>query len=117
MSPRQCSDGTTKADGSAHRTVTNQRYYTDEDLAVVLGLVPPVNKKRYVVYCRVSRPAQQPDLVKQRQHLEQFCTARGLVVDAWVEAIGSGLNFGRKQVLALVDRIIAGEIGMLVLAH
>src|SRR5215472_2783248 len=34
------------------------------------------------------------------------------IVDEWIEAIGSGLNFERKQLLALMDRIIAGEIGM-----
>lgn len=101
----------------AHRTVTNQRYYTDEDLAIVLGLEKHTKKKRCVVYCRVSSPAQKPDLVNQRQNLEQFCTARGLVVDEWLEEIGGGLNFQRKKFLALVDRIIADHIGMLVIAH
>jgi predicted site-specific integrase-resolvase len=101
----------------AHRTVTNQRYYTDEDLTIVLGLEKDAKKKRSIVYCRVSSPAQKTDLVNQRHNLEQFCTARGLVVDEWLEEIGGGLNFQRKQFLALVDRIIAGEVGMLVLAH
>jgi putative resolvase len=101
----------------AHRTVTNQRYYTDEDVAIVLGLEKTAKKKRCVVYCRVSSPAQKPDLVNQRQNLEQFCTARGLVVDEWLAEIGGGLNFGRKKFLALVDRIIEGSVGMLVIAH
>ena len=101
----------------AHRTVTNQRYYTDEDVAVVLGREKTAKKKRCVVYCRVSSPAQKPDLVNQRHNLEQFCTARGLVVDEWLEEIGGGLNFGRKKFLALVDSIIAGDVGMLVIAH
>jgi putative resolvase len=101
----------------AHRTVTNQRYYTDEDVALVLGLDKPATKKRCVVYCRVSSPAQKPDLVNQRQNLEQFCIARGLAVDVWIEEIGSGLNFQRKKFLTLVDGIIAGDIGTLVLAH
>ena len=101
----------------AHRTVTNQRYYTNEDLSVVLGREKPTTKKRCVVYCRVSSPAQKPDLVNQRQNLEQFCTARGLRVDEWIEEIGGGLNFGRKKFLTLVDGIVAGEIGTLVIAH
>lgn len=101
----------------AHRTVTNQRYYTDEDVALVLGREKTARKKRCVVYCRVSSPAQKPDLVKQRQHLEQFCTARGLAVDEWLEEIGGGLNFERKKFLTVVDGIIAGDIGILVLAH
>ena len=101
----------------AHRTVTNQRYYTDEDLSMVLGLPTPAKKKRCVVYCRVSSPAQKRDLVNQRQNLEQFCTARGLVVDEWIEEIGGGLNFKRKRLLAVVDGIVAAEIGTLVIAH
>lgn len=101
----------------AHRTVTNQRYYTDEDLTLVLGLEKSAQKKRCVVYCRVSSPAQKPDLMNQRHHLEQFCAARGLVVDEWLEEIGGGLNFERTKFLAVLDRIIAGDIGMLVIAH
>ncbi len=101
----------------AHRTVTNQRYYTDEDLSMVLGLPTPAKKKRCVVYCRVASPAQKRDLVNQRQNLEQFCTARGLTVDEWIEEIGGGLNFERKRLLALVDGIVAAEIGTLVIAH
>ncbi|WP_126602565.1 IS607 family transposase [Dictyobacter aurantiacus] len=101
----------------AHRTVTNQRYFTDEDLTLVLGLEKSPQKKRCLVYCRVSSPAQKPDLMNQRHHLEQFCAARGLVVDEWLEEIGGGLNFERKKFLAVVDRIIAGDVGMLVIAH
>ncbi|GLV54093.1 hypothetical protein KDH_09420 [Dictyobacter sp. S3.2.2.5] len=101
----------------AHRTVTNQRYYTDEDLSMVLGLEKTTKKKRCVAYCRVSSSAQKPDLLKQRHHLEQFCIARGLVVDEWIEEIGGGLNFQRKKFLTVVDDIVAGEIGSLVIAH
>src|SRR5262249_15727673 len=47
----------------------------------------------------------------------QCCPAQGLVVDAWVQARGSGLDFQRKPLLALVERISAGAGGVLVLAH
>lgn len=100
----------------AKRTHTNRRYYTDEDVQRVLG--QSRNEQRTtVVYCRVSSVAQKPDLVNQRRMLEQFCAARGMVVDEWIEEIGGGLNFKRKRFLALVDRMVAGEIGILVLAH
>jgi hypothetical protein len=99
--PTRCSVGTAKADGSAHRTLSNQRYYTDNDLAMVFGLAPPVNKQCCVVSGRVFSSARR----------------KRLVVDAWVEASGSGLNFERKPLLTLVDRISAGEGGVLVLAH
>ena len=89
----------------AHRTINNRRYYTDEDLAIALGRETLVAKKRCVVYCRVSSTSQKPDLAKQRQTLEQFCAARGLVVDEWIEEMGGGLNFHRKRFLA-VDGIV-----------
>ena len=101
----------------AHRTVNNRRYYTDNDVAIALGLEQPERRKRCVAYCRVSSPAQQPDLLNQRQTLEQFCAARGLIIDAWISEVGSGLNFQRERFLALVDGIVAGEIGTIVIAH
>ena len=100
----------------AKRTHTNRRYYTDEDVQRALG--KSYNEQRpTVVYCRVSSVAQKPDLANQRRTLEQFCAARGIVVDEWIEEIGGGLNFKRKRFLTLVDRVVAGEIGTLVLAH
>ena len=55
--PKRYSAGIAKADGSAHRTVTNLRSSTEEDLAVVLGLEKQVNKKRGVVSGRVFSAA------------------------------------------------------------
>ena len=100
----------------AKRTHTNRRYYTDEDVRAVLGQSQEANRVS-VVYCRVSSVAQQVDLANQRQLLEQFCAARGITVDEWIEEIGGGLNFKRQRFLMLVDRIVAGEIGTLVIAH
>lgn len=100
----------------AKRTLTNRRYYTDADVKQVLGQVTQ-GQKRTVVYCRVSSQAQKSDLMNQRQMLEQFCAARGIAVDEWIEEIGGGMNFKRKRFLALMDRLIAGEIGMIVIAH
>src|SRR5215469_9499655 len=52
--PRRCSARIAKADGSAHRTVTNQRSSTEEDLAMVLGLEKQVNKKRGVYHPQMT---------------------------------------------------------------
>ncbi len=101
------------------RTPGNRRIYSDGDLRYVLqlrGAVPVVARKT-VVYLRVSSQNQKPDLDNQRRVLEQFCTARGLTVDEWVAEIGGGLNFNRPRFLALVDAIVSGEVGTLVIAH
>ena len=102
------------------RTPSNRRQYTDDHIRQALGLrgvqIAPTLRK-IVVYVRVSRQAQRPDLENQRTALEQFCTARGLTVDEWIADIGGGLNFKRPKFLKLVDAIIAGEVSTLIIAH
>jgi putative resolvase len=102
---------------TAHRTLNNRRYYTDDDMALVLGSAVPHSQKRVIAYCRVSSAAQKPDLLNQRRVLEQFCNARGLIVDEWIEEIGGGLNFKRKQFLAVIDGVLADHIGTIIIAH
>ncbi len=101
----------------AKRTITNRRYYTDEDLAAALRLPRLQKDRRTVAYCRVSSQAQQPDLLNQQAVLQVYCERQGIVVDEWILEIGGGLNFERKQFLKLVDAIVAGEIACVVLAH
>src|ERR1700730_14563841 len=100
----------------AHRTATNRRYYTQEDL---LSILPQEagSRRRIIAYCRVSSVTQKPDLENQRRILDEFCEANRYVVDEWISEIGGGLDFKRKQFLRLVDAIIAGEVAMLIIAH
>jgi predicted site-specific integrase-resolvase len=101
----------------AKRTITNRRYYTDDDVAAALRLPRVQKDRRTVVYCRVSRQAQKPDLVNQKSILEQYCHHQHIPVDEWIMEIGGGMNFKRKHFLRLVDQILAGEVERVVLAH
>lgn len=101
----------------ADRTASNRRQYTDKHLLQVGRKAHNKAEPKCIVYCRVSSQAQKPDLKNQRHMLEQFCVARGLAVDEWIEEIGGGMNFKRKKFLSLVDRIITQEVGVLVIAH
>ena len=101
----------------AKRTITNRRYYTDEDLAAALRLPRVQKDRRTVVYCRVSSQAQKPDLENQKRILEQYCQRQGIEVDEWIIEIGGGMNFKRKQFLNLVDAILEGSVEQVVLAH
>ena len=101
----------------AKRTITNRRYYTDEDLAAALRLPRVQKERRTVAYCRVSSQAQKPDLANQRRVLEAFCTQRNIEVDEWMMEVGGGLNFKRKQFLSLVDAILEGQVERVILAH
>ena len=101
----------------AKRTITNRRYYTDQDLAAALRLPRVQKERRTVAYCRVSSQAQKPDLVNQQKVLDEFCHQRKIEVDEWIMEVGGGLNFKRKQFLSLVDAILEGQVERVVLAH
>jgi predicted site-specific integrase-resolvase len=101
----------------AKRTITNRRYYIEEDLAAALRLPRVQKERRTVAYCRVSSQAQKPDLENQKRLLEQYCRELGIQVDEWITEIGGGMNFKRKHFLRLVDAMLAGEVERVVLAH
>lgn len=96
--------------------MTNRRYYTDEDLNSVRLSISEIERK-VVCYLRVSSQAQKPDLKNQRKIVEEFCVAKGLSVDEYIEEIGGGLNFKRPKFLRLIDDIVNGQVEVLVLAH
>ena len=101
---------------SARRTKGNRRYYTDEDIQQILRITVNEKQKRTVVYCRVSSPAQKDDLQSQVTALESFAIGRGAVFET-IQEVGGGMNFSRKQFMAIITGIINGEIGTLVVAH
>jgi len=102
---------------SARRTPTNRRYYTQEDINKYFGIPTNPEEKRAIAYCRVSSPAQKPDLKNQRKVLEDFCAAKGFGDVEFVSEIGGGLNFKRKQFNKLMDSVIAGAVGKIIIAH
>jgi predicted site-specific integrase-resolvase len=106
-------------DGSltAHRTTSGRRYWLRADLDRYLGRTSTEKPRFAVAYCRVSSQAQRPDLKNQRAIVEQFCVARGLANVEYITEIGGGLNFKRKHFLALIDRILTGEISAVIVAH
>src|SRR5437879_9435420 len=101
----------------AKRTLSGRRYYDEADLATALNLPQRPAIRRTVAYCRVSSPAQRPDLQNQRAALESYAVSKQLVVDEWIMEIGGGLNFERKRFLRLVDAIVAGEVERVLTAH
>ena len=98
---------------SPNRTPTNRRLYTDEHLRLLRGITIE-EKRKTVVYMRVSSQAQKSDLKNQRTVLEQFCAAKG---DEWVEEIGGGLNFKRPKFLAIISDVTTGKLERIVVAH
>lgn len=99
----------------AKRLPSGQRYFDESDVRALLGGKPI--KRVIVVYCRVSSNGQKNDLASQVSAMETFCLAGAIPVDEWIQEIGGGMNFKRKQFLDLVGRIQRGEIQKLIVAH
>jgi putative resolvase len=101
----------------AFRTKTNRRYYTEQQLLDFLNITKASSTKEIVAYCRVSSSNQKPDLKNQRKILEDFCLAKNYVNVSFIEEIGGGLNFNRKEFNKILYKIINREISKLILCH
>jgi predicted site-specific integrase-resolvase len=101
----------------AKRTLTGQRYYTENDYHAVLGIRVPETQRKIVVYARVSSHEQKKDLESQKTALEQFCVSSGREIGMLLSDIGSGLNYKRKHFLILMDMVEKGEVSELIIAH
>jgi putative resolvase len=100
---------------TAHRTPTNRRYYTHAQYLQVIG--QKAKDPKLVVYCRVSSAGQKNDLESQKKAVEQFCIAAGKPVALWLQDIGSGLNYKRKNFVLLLEMVERGEVSEIVIAH
>lgn len=101
----------------AHRTPTNRRVYNDAQLRDFLGYDNPQKDKIIIAYCRVSSAGQKNDLLNQHKVLETFCNAKGYSDVTYIDEIGGGMNFKRKQFRAIMAKIHNREVSKLVIAH
>jgi predicted site-specific integrase-resolvase len=97
------------------RTEGGQRRY---DVAALLpGIRPaPQSNRKTVAYARVSSHDQRADLERQKQVLEFYCASHGWTFEV-VSDLGSGMNYHKKGLKNLLDDIIEGNVGRLVLTH
>jgi putative resolvase len=100
----------------AHRSPTNRRYYTHDQYLEYRGLKAR-DQGLTIVYARVSGVAQKPDLANQLKALESYCEQHQLTVDEWMQDIGSGLNYKRKQFNRLMQLVELGQVRRLIIAH
>lgn len=98
----------------AVKTPAGQRRY---DLEAYLKANPSTTtndttRTTTVLYARVSTNNQRNDLTRQAAALTERYPGCEVVTE-----VGSGLNFRRRKLLAILERVIRGDIQMLVVAH
>ena len=75
----------------------------------------PDNRKT-IAYARVSSHDQKDDLERQNQVLALYCASQGWQYEI-IADLGSGMNYHKKGLKHLLNQIIDGNIGRLVLTH
>lgn len=97
------------------RTEGGQRHY---DLAVLRpGFVHDAPApRRTLAHARVSSHDQRADLERQKAVLELVCVSQGWTFEVLAD-LGSGMNYHKKRLTRLLDAILEGSVGRLVLTH
>ena len=69
-----------------------------------------------IAYARVSSHDQKEDLTRQVQVLELYCSKHGYKYEV-IQDLGSGMNYYKKGLTKLIDRILDNQVQRLVLTH
>jgi putative resolvase len=101
----------------AHRTQTNRRYYTQEQLDNWLNKKHETAKKEQVAYARVSSPHQRNNLKNQMSFIRNYCNAKGIILDEEISDIGSGLNYKRPKWNKLLKEVEQGKVGTIYITY
>lgn len=98
-----------------HRTAGGQRRY-DPALLHTPKQTERTNEPLTLAYARVSCHDQKDDLQRQVKMLEMFCASHGWSFEI-LSDLGSGMNYQKKGLRKLINKILNHNIGRLVLTH
>ncbi len=107
-----------EADGKlvAKHTAGGHRRYDLGELRPEMFRVEDAACRQTIAYARVSSHDQKDDLERQKQVLEIYCARQGWTFEV-IADLGSGMNYHKKGLKRLLDAVIEGQIGRLVITH
>lgn len=73
-------------------------------------------KRRTIAYARVSSHDQEHELERQKQILELYCARQGWTFEV-ITDFGAGVNYHKKGLKRLLNEMIEGRVGRLVITH
>ncbi|MDM8088074.1 IS607 family transposase [Parasutterella secunda] len=98
------------------RTKGNQRRYSPEQIMGLVRKVTPKPDRITLAYARVSSADQKKDLERQKTVLEMYCAAQGWNFEL-ISDLGSGMNYRKKGLQSLLQKLLNGKIERLVITH
>ena len=96
------------------RTVRGHRRYDLAKLYPERARVDLESSRQTMAYTRGAGPDQQDDLERQKQVLEIYCAQHGWMFEV-VTDLGAGVNSRQKGLQRLLDDLLHGRVGRLVL--
>lgn len=98
------------------RTAGGRRRYDLARLKLEMFRSEAEAARKTVAYARVSGHDRKGDRERQKRGLEMYCARQGWTFEAIADP-GSGMNDRKQGLKRLLDEIIAGQIGRLVITH
>ena len=100
----------------AQRTPKGHRRYDLSKINPNLTRNKVEQQRKTIAYARVSSHDQKPDLQRQIEMLELYCSSQGWSFKV-ISDLGSGINYHKKGLKRLLDDILDNKIDRLVLTH
>lgn len=99
------------------RSPSGHRRFHLDDVEKLNSGSPITTENRITInYARVSSHDQKEDLVRQIKVLENYSSSHGWQYET-ISDLGSGLNYKKKGLKKLLNRIMKGDVGRLILTH
>ncbi|GHU03544.1 hypothetical protein FACS1894205_0280 [Alphaproteobacteria bacterium] len=100
----------------AEHTAGGHRRYDLAKLRPELFRAGDTANRKTIAYARVSSHDQKDDLERQKQVLELYCARQGWTFEV-IADLGSGMNYHKKGLKRLLESVIDGQVGRLVITH
>ena len=99
-----------------HVTESGYRYYTLEQANGYLKIQNSPDEPVTIGYCRVSSNKQKDDLDRQIENVRAYLLAQGKPYEI-LSDIGSGINYNKKGLQTLIQRIMGGGVSKVVVLY
>ena len=96
---------------------TGRYNYDDNSVFPFIGQKTKKRGESVISYARVSTQSQKKHLLEQNQRIYESCISRGLELEKQYSDIKSGMSSDRKEFQEVCQRIIKGEISLLVIEN
>lgn len=92
------------------------RYYSEAQYIQYTNKFLYRQERVVIGYCRVSSYKQKDDLQRQVDNVKTYLLAKGYQFEM-ITDIGSGINYTKKGLLSIIDRVMQGNVEKIVVLY